>query len=84
MWQSCVLHKSSEIIRRVLSGRLGWKGIGAWIWQGKLRRSSIEMEAVTLDNIYKIMQNFGKLYDIISDEEKPLKSIEFNCSNTLE
>ena len=28
------------------------------------------MEAITLDNIYKIMLNFGKLYDIISDEEK--------------
>ena len=36
----------------------------------KLRRNSIEMEAITLDNIYKIMLNFGKLYDIISDEEK--------------
>ena len=36
----------------------------------KLRRSSIEMEAITLDNIYKLMLNFGKLYDIISDEEK--------------
>ncbi len=40
------------------------------IEDAKLRRSSIEMEAITLDNIYKIMQNFGKLYDIISDEEK--------------
>ena len=28
------------------------------------------MEAITLDNIYKLMLNFGKLYDIISDEEK--------------
>ena len=36
----------------------------------KLRRSSIEMETITLDNIYKLMLNFGKLYDIISDEEK--------------
>ncbi len=29
-----------------------------------------EMEAITLDNVYKIMQNFGKLYAIMSDEEK--------------
>lgn len=36
----------------------------------QLRRSSIEMEAITLDNIYKLMLNFGKLYDIISDEER--------------
>ena len=28
------------------------------------------MEAITLDNVYKIMQNFGKLYAIMSDEEK--------------
>ena len=34
------------------------------------RKSSIEMEAITLDNVYKIMQNFGKLYAIMSDEEK--------------
>ena len=36
----------------------------------KLRKSSIELEAITLDNVYKIMQNFGKLYAIMSDEEK--------------
>ena len=40
------------------------------IEDAKLRKSSIEMEAITLDNVYKIMQNFGKLYAIISDEEK--------------
>ena len=40
------------------------------IEDAKLRRSSIEMEAITMDNIYKLMLNFGKLYDIISDEEK--------------
>ena len=40
------------------------------IEDARLRRSSIEMEAITLDNIYKILLNFGKLYDIISDEEK--------------
>ena len=36
----------------------------------KLRKNSIEMETITLDNVYKIMQNFGKLNAIISDEEK--------------
>ena len=28
------------------------------------------MEAITLDNIDKLRLNFGKLYDIISDDEK--------------
>ena len=40
------------------------------IEDAKLRKSSIEMGTITLDNIYKLMLNFGKLYDIISDEEK--------------
>lgn len=40
------------------------------IEDAKLRKSSIEMEAITLDNVYKIMQNFGKLYAIMNDEEK--------------
>ena len=40
------------------------------IEDAKLRKSSIEMEVITLDNVYKIMQNFGKLYAIMSDEEK--------------
>ena len=40
------------------------------IEDAKLRKRSIEMEKITLDNIYKLMLNFGKLYDIISDEEK--------------
>lgn len=40
------------------------------IEDAKLRRSSIEMESITLDNVYKIMQNFNKLYDIMNDEEK--------------
>ena len=40
------------------------------IEDAKLRKSSIEMETITLDNIYKLMLNFGKIYDIISDEEK--------------
>ena len=35
-----------------------------------MRRSSIEMEAITLENVYRIMENFSKLYAIISDEEK--------------
>ena len=40
------------------------------IEDAKLRRSSIEMEAITLENVYRIMENFSKLYAIISDEEK--------------
>lgn len=40
------------------------------IEDARLRKSAVEMEAITLDNIYRIMQNFDKLYDIISDEER--------------
>ena len=40
------------------------------IEDAKLRKSLSKMETITLDNIYKLMLNFGKLYDIISDEEK--------------
>lgn len=40
------------------------------IEDAKLRRCSIEMEAITLENVYKIMRNFVKLYAIMSDEEK--------------
>jgi len=40
------------------------------IEDAKLRRSSIVMESITFDNVYKIMQNFNKLYDIMNDEEK--------------
>ncbi|MDE6586412.1 MAG: hypothetical protein K2K80_07020 [Clostridia bacterium] len=36
----------------------------------KLRKKSVETEAVTLENIYQILQHFSELYDIISDEEK--------------
>lgn len=36
----------------------------------RLRRSAVEMEAITFENIYTIMKNFGSLYDIISDDEK--------------
>ena len=36
----------------------------------KLRRKSVEAEFITMENIYKILEHFGELYDIISDEEK--------------
>ena len=36
----------------------------------RLRRSAVELEAITFENIYTIMKNFGSLYDIISDDEK--------------
>ena len=36
----------------------------------KLRKKSVETEAITLENIYKILQHLGDLYDIISDEER--------------
>lgn len=36
----------------------------------QLRRKSIEMQAITLDNVYKILKNFNKVYDRLTDEEK--------------
>lgn len=36
----------------------------------KLRRKSVEAEFITMENIYKILEHFGELYDIISDDEK--------------
>lgn len=36
----------------------------------KLRKKSVEEEFITLENIYKILQHFEELYDIISDEER--------------
>lgn len=40
------------------------------IENAKLRKSSIKMESITLDNVYKIMQNVEKLYVIMTDNEK--------------
>ncbi|MDF2803481.1 MAG: Site-specific recombinase, invertase Pin s [Anaerocolumna sp.] len=40
------------------------------IEDAKLQRNYIEMEAITLDNIYKITQNFGELYAILCNKEK--------------
>ena len=34
------------------------------------RTVELTFEIFALDNIYKLILNFGKLYDIISDEEK--------------
>ena len=39
------------------------------IEDAKLRRKSVEEEFITLENIYKILEHFGELYDIINDEE---------------
>lgn len=36
----------------------------------KLRRKSVEAEFITMENIYKILEHFGELYDIINDDEK--------------
>lgn len=36
----------------------------------RLRRAAVESQAITLENIYKILQNFSTLYDRISDEER--------------
>lgn len=36
----------------------------------RTRRKSVEAEFITMENIYKILEHFNELYDIISDEEK--------------
>ena len=40
------------------------------IKDANLRREAVEIQAITLDNIYKIMINFNRFYDILNDEEK--------------
>jgi site-specific DNA recombinase len=40
------------------------------IEDAKLRRKSVERDAITLDNVYKLMINFEKVYDKINDEER--------------
>jgi len=40
------------------------------IEDARLRRAAVETEAISLENLFKIMQNFGELYAIISDEER--------------
>ena len=44
--------------------------IEANIEDAKTRRKSVEAEFITMENIYKILEHFNELYDIISDEEK--------------
>ena len=36
----------------------------------RLRKKSVEAEFIPMENIYKILEHFRELYDIISDEEK--------------
>ncbi len=40
------------------------------IEDAKLRKRSVESEILTMESIYKILQNFGDLYDRITDEER--------------
>ena len=40
------------------------------IEDAKLRRQSVERDAITLDNVYKLMINFERVYDRINDEER--------------
>ena len=40
------------------------------IEDARLRRDAIKQQAITLENIYKIMVNFDCVYNIIHDEEK--------------
>ena len=40
------------------------------IEDAKLKKNAVEMQTISLENIYAIMQKFSELYDIITDEEK--------------
>lgn len=40
------------------------------IEDAKSRRRAVEMSAITLDNVYKILMNFDKIYDKLTDDEK--------------
>lgn len=40
------------------------------IEDARLRRAAVETEAISLENLFKIMQNFGELYAIVNDEER--------------
>ncbi len=40
------------------------------IKESRAKRKSIEMSAITIDNIYKILLNFDKVYDRLNDDEK--------------
>ena len=44
--------------------------IEANIKNARTRKKSVEAEFITMENIYKILEHFNELYDIISDEEK--------------
>ncbi len=44
--------------------------IEANIEDARTRKKSVEAEFITMENIYKILEHFNELYDIISDEEK--------------
>lgn len=36
----------------------------------QLKKRGIEMQAITIDNVYKILKNFNAIYDKLTDEEK--------------
>ena len=42
------------------------------IEDAQLRKKSVEMQSITLDNIYAILKNFNKVFDKITDEEKKM------------
>lgn len=55
----------------------------------KLRRKAVEQDVITLENIYILLENFEKVYDKISNEEKKslisslIKEIEiFPCDES--
>jgi site-specific recombinase, resolvase family len=52
------------------------------IEDAKTRRKSVEAEFITMENIYKILQHFNELYDIMSDEEK--KELIFTLVNEIQ
>ena len=41
-----------------------------YIKDASLRRAAMEEEVLTLDNVYKLLLSFDKIYDIMTDKEK--------------
>lgn len=46
------------------------KDLEECIEDASLRRAAMEEEALTLDNVYKLLLSFDKIYDIMTDKEK--------------
>lgn len=60
------------------------------IEDARLRKKGIEMESISLENIYQILTTFGEIYDIIDDKEQKqlisylVKEVQIHSNETDE